>query len=134
MPWGPTMSEITSGVNWIAVGSGTVLSFVLGWLWYSPMLFGKAWAKGVGIDLGAAAGMPVTPLVTQLVATFLLAWVIGVTAAQNALLTAFLVIAMVAVFIAANGAFAKKSNQAIGIESGFVVAMGAVMIIMQGII
>lgn len=128
------MNEITAGVNWLAVGVGTVLGFLLGWLWYSPKLFGKAWATGVGLDLGSASGVPATAMTLQLLATFLLAWVVGVTAAQNALLTILLVIAMVAVLIAANGAFAKKSNQAISIEAGFVVAMSAVMIIVQGIL
>ena len=111
-----------------------MLGFLLGWLWYSPKLFGKAWATGVGLDLGSASGVPATAMTLQLLATFLLAWVVGVTAAQNALLTILLVIAMVAVLIAANGAFAKKSNQAISIEAGFVVAMSAVMIIVQGIL
>ena len=30
------MNELTMDVNWLAVGIGTVLSFMLGWLWYSP--------------------------------------------------------------------------------------------------
>ncbi|MBL7888300.1 MAG: DUF1761 domain-containing protein [Bacteroidia bacterium] len=32
-----------SSVNWIAVIVAAVLNFLLGGLWYSPMLFGKAW-------------------------------------------------------------------------------------------
>lgn len=127
------MTEITAGVNWLAVGVGTALGFLLDWLWYSPKMFGAAWAKGVGVDLGSASSMPAMAMITQLVATFLLSWVVGITAAQNALLTVLLIIAMLAVFIAANGAFAKKSGQAIGIEAGFVVAMSAVMIVVQGI-
>jgi hypothetical protein len=35
------MNELTYGVSWLAVGAGFVLSFILGWLWYSPKLFGK---------------------------------------------------------------------------------------------
>ena len=34
------MGEITSGVNWLAVTVGAVAAFLLGWLWYSPKLFG----------------------------------------------------------------------------------------------
>ena len=30
-------------VNYLAVGLAAVLSFVLGMLWYSPLLFAKAW-------------------------------------------------------------------------------------------
>lgn len=31
-------------VNWLAVGIGTVAAFLVGWLWYSPILFIKGWA------------------------------------------------------------------------------------------
>ncbi|MFN7118309.1 MAG: DUF1761 domain-containing protein [Saprospiraceae bacterium] len=32
-----------STINWLAVIAATVSAFVLGGLWYSPVLFGKAW-------------------------------------------------------------------------------------------
>jgi Protein of unknown function (DUF1761) len=127
------MGEITNGVNWLAVVTGAVLAFLLGWLWYSPLAFGKAWAKGSGVALGNPSEMPIKAMVTQLIGTFLLAWVVGVTAAQNALITIFLILAMLAVVVAGNGAFMKKSNQAIGIDAGFIIAMGAIMIVVQGI-
>jgi len=34
------MSELTSDINWVAVVVGAVLSYLAGWLWYSPRLFG----------------------------------------------------------------------------------------------
>ena len=34
-----------ANVNWLAVIAATLSSFVLGALWYSPALFGKAWMK-----------------------------------------------------------------------------------------
>jgi hypothetical protein len=43
------MAEITENVNWIAVTVGAVLAFLLGWLWYSPKLFGTKWAEGAGV-------------------------------------------------------------------------------------
>lgn len=128
------MTELTAGVNWLAVGVGTVVAFMLGWLWYSPKLFGKTWAAGVGVDLGAASGMPVAAMLMQLLSTFLLAWIVGVTAARNALATIVLILVAVAAFIAANGFFGKKSQAAIAIEASFVIAMGVVMIIVQGIL
>jgi hypothetical protein len=128
------MGEITAGVKWIAVIVGTVLSFLLGWLWYSPKLFGAKWAEGVGVKLGDASSMPVAAMVTQLLATFLLAWVVGVTQTRNALLTIILVVVTIAMFIVANGLFARKSSYAIGVEAGFVVAMAVVMIVVQGVL
>lgn len=34
-----------STINWFAVIVAALANFVLGGLWYSPMLFGKAWQK-----------------------------------------------------------------------------------------
>ena len=128
------MEQLTSGVNWLAVGAGTVASFVLGWLWYSPMLFGKPWAAAAGITLPEAGSseFPVVPLITQLAATFLLAWLIGVI--QASLPLAALIIATIALFIAANDMFVKKGTAAILVECGFVVAIGTIMIAVHSIL
>ena len=37
-----------SALNWLAVFAAAVLSFVIGGLWYSPLLFGKAWMTEMG--------------------------------------------------------------------------------------
>lgn len=37
-------------VDWIAVLVATVVSFVLGGLWYSPALFAKAWQQDTGLS------------------------------------------------------------------------------------
>lgn len=37
-------------INWIAVLAATLSAFVLGFLWYNPKTFGKAWMKSIGID------------------------------------------------------------------------------------
>jgi Protein of unknown function (DUF1761) len=127
------MGELTANVNWLGVIVGTVASFLLGWLWYSPKLFGVKWAEGIGVELGAAASMPAAAMVTQLIATFLLAWLVGITAGQKALMTIILIALTIIIFIISNGLFAKKSNYAISVEAGFIAAMTAVMIIVQGI-
>lgn len=36
-------------INWMAVLVAAVASFVLGGLWYSPVLFGKAWQREAGL-------------------------------------------------------------------------------------
>jgi Protein of unknown function (DUF1761) len=128
------MREITANVDWIAVIVGAILAFMLGSLWYSPKLFGTKWAKGVGVDLGSASSMPVAAMVVQFVATFALAWVVGVTAAQNAVMTILLVVATLVLFVIANGLFVKKSSYAIGVEAGFIAAMTAIMIAVQAIL
>jgi hypothetical protein len=37
-------------VNWLAVALCAVSSLMLGGIWYSPMLFAKAWQKGAGLS------------------------------------------------------------------------------------
>ena len=127
------MSEITAGVNWIAVIVGALVSFGLGALWYSPKMFGNKWLEGVGVssdDTSSVAGA----MVTQIIATLLLAWVVGVTAANDALLTIILIVLTIVFLLIANGLFAKKSHYAVSVEAGFVVAMTVIMIASQAIL
>jgi hypothetical protein len=128
------MQEITTNVNWLAVIVGAVLSFLLGWLWYSPMLFGKKWAEGVGVELGSASAMPVGAMVSQVVALLLLAWLFGITASNNALLTIILVALTIAAFLVSSGLFVKKSTEAVAIEAGYIIAIAAVMFIVQAVL
>lgn len=124
------MDEITANVNWLAVAVGAVLAYALGYLWYSPKLFGKKWAEGVGLK-APPDNLPVAAMAVQAIGTFLLAWVVGVTAAKDALLTILLVTATIAALMVAGGLFALKSPYAIATEAGFAAAMVAVMIAVQ---
>jgi hypothetical protein len=46
-------------VNWLAVLAATVAAFVLGGLWYSPVLFGRRWQAAAGLtDEQLKAGSP----------------------------------------------------------------------------
>ena len=127
------MAEITMNVNWLAVIVGAVVAFALGWLWYSPKLFGTKWAAGVGVSIDAGSGPPVAAMILQAIGTLLLAWVVGVTAASNALMTIILIVLAMVTLLAAGGFFAKKSGYAIATEAGFILAMTVVMIVVQGI-
>jgi hypothetical protein len=127
------MDEITANVNWLAVAVGAVLAYALGYMWYSPKLFGKKWAEGVGLK-SAPENLPVAAMTAQAAGTFLLAWVVGVTAANNALLTVILVVATIVALMLAGSLFTLKSFFAMFTETGFVVAMAVVMIAVQGIL
>lgn len=43
------MKMFESDVNLIAVATAAVVSMLIGFLWYSPMLFGKQWMKLMGL-------------------------------------------------------------------------------------
>ena len=127
------MEELTLNVNWLAVIVGFVVSFALGWLWYSPALFQKKWAAGVGLSSDRPDFMPKMAMIMQALGTFLLSWLVGVTAANEALLTILLVVFTIIILQVAGGLYTQKSSAAIGVEAGFVAAMAVVMIIIQGI-
>lgn len=128
------MSEITTGVNWIAVCVGAIVSFLAGWLWYSPRLFGTKWADGVGATLGDASSMPVGAMVSQLVGLFLMSWFVGVTAASNALLTVVLATVAFTVLAYSGGMFAQKSPYARNVDAGYWLVSLVLMILTQGIL
>src|SRR2546428_14046582 len=67
-------------VNYVAVLVAAVAVFVLGWLWYSPLLFFKPWMRLRGMDPVAAmagAKMPAGKLLIELVRCLVLACVIA---------------------------------------------------------
>lgn len=39
-----------SKLNWFAVGAAALSTFLLGGIWYSPVLFGRAWQRETGLS------------------------------------------------------------------------------------
>lgn len=37
-------------LNWLAIIAATLLSFIIGAVWYSPVLFGKVWQREAGLS------------------------------------------------------------------------------------
>ena len=67
-------------VTYLPVIVAAVAVFVLGWLWYSPLLFYKPWMRLRGMDPVAAmagAKMPGGKLLIELVRCLVLAYVIA---------------------------------------------------------
>ena len=127
------MMEITSGVSWSGVVAGGVASFLLGWLWFSPMLFGKKWAEAHGVQLGAASSMPVMAMVAQFLGLFLVSWFVGVTAVTSALATAVLALLGFAMLYDSGAMFVKVPTVGRLINLGYWVVSFVVMVICQGI-
>jgi hypothetical protein len=56
-------------VNYVAVLVATIATMVIGFLWYSPVLFGKAWARQRGLKLeNMSGGGTMTYILTALTA------------------------------------------------------------------
>ena len=127
------MAELTNGVNWIAVIVGAVAAFLAGWVWYSPMLFGKKWAEGNGLELGNASEMPIAAMVTQVVGLLLVSWFVGVTAASNLLATVILAAIAFTVMAYSGGLFRRNNTYVRNVDAGYWIFAVILMIVAQGI-
>ena len=125
--------ELTAGVSFAGVIVGTVVAFLVGWLWYSPLLFGKRWAHDQGLDLGTAQDMPFAAMGAQFAGLFLMSWFVGVTAVSNALLTVILATVAFTLLAYSGGLFARQTDYVRNVNAGYWIAALVVMIICQGI-
>lgn len=121
-------------LNWIAIGAGTIVSFLFGWLIYSERMFGKGWAEGSGVQLGDASEMPVGAMVSQLIALILLSLVIGITATTSALWTAILATLAATMFVVSGGMFIKKSSYALRVDALYILGSGVIMFVAQALL
>lgn len=128
------MSELTANISWLAVIAGAILSFLAGWLWYSPMLFGPKWAEGVGVEMGTASEMPVAAMVAQMVGLLLMSWFVGVTAAAGMLATVILATLAFTALAYSGGLFTKKSAYARNVDAGYWIVALVIMIACQALI
>lgn len=127
------MGEITMGVSWLGVIVGAIVAFLVGWLWYSPKLFGPKWAEGSGVEMNTADKMPVDAMAAQGIGLFLMSWFVGVTASKDALLTVILATIAFAVLQWSGNTFSGKSTYARNVDAGYWIVSLAVMIVAQGI-
>ena len=128
------MEELLMNVDWTAVVVGAVAAYALGWLWYSPTLFGTKWAADNGLTTDGEKGSMLQPMLAQAVGTFLLAWVIGITATTDSLAFAILIVLTIATLMKAGGLFLKKTKYVIMVDAGYVFAMAVVMILVHAVL
>ena len=76
------MQNAFQNLNWLAIIVSAVSAFVLGSLWYSPVMFAKRWMKETGIteestkntNMGKVFGLA---FILSIIASFFLAMFIG---------------------------------------------------------
>jgi hypothetical protein len=128
------MGEITSGISWLAVIAGAVVSFLLGWLWYSPMLFGPKWAEGSGVKMGSANEMPMGAMASQGIGLLLMSWLVGVTTVSGGVWTAILATLAFVVLSYSGNSFIKKSQYAKLVDAGYWIGSLVVMLVVERLI
>lgn len=127
------MAGLFAGVDWIGVGAGTVLSFLVGWFWYSPKGFYPAWSASAGVR--HAPGDPMAAAFGSLVVGLLLyATFIGVMMARGQCGPLVLgVIAFIVMGYSSN-AFKKLGAVSRTVDAGSWAVSGFLMILAQWIL
>ena len=79
------MQNAFQNLNWPSIIAAAVSAFVLGGLWYSPLLFGKRWMKETGITEESTKNASMIRIfslafILSLLASFFLAMFIGADA------------------------------------------------------
>jgi len=120
-------------LNWLAVIIGAFVAFGLGMIWFSPVMFGKAWAEG-SHRIKPPASPPVAALLVQGLGTIVLALVVGLTVAGGLTGAAVLAILAASILTAGMDLFSQKSTAATLIDAGYIAAMGAIMLMAHAIL
>ncbi len=127
-----------NNINWLSVIMASLAAFVIGALWYSPILFGKAWQKELKLkdeDI-KNANMPLIfgmSFIFMFIAAFVMDMFIGKEATLVSGIAAgtLVGVAWIATSIGITYLFARKSFRLIFIDSGYFVVyfivMGAIL-------
>jgi hypothetical protein len=115
-------------INYLAVFVAAVINMVVGWIWYSPSVFAKPWAKEAGIKLKDMGGSNANRSfliagLGALVQSYILAHFVSYTAAdtvvEGALTGFWLWVGFTAITAAVNYAFAGRSLKLWQIDAGY---------------
>ena len=121
------MEPLVANVNWLAVGVSTIISYLFASFWYSPAVFGQKWADGVGLKLGAEESFSIYALVSQFIATLLLAWIVSLIVGNGSLAFIVLISLTIFFFLLAANLIAEHSTYASFVEATFVLVISLIM-------
>ncbi|MBD3668614.1 MAG: DUF1761 domain-containing protein [Kangiella sp.] len=112
-----------SDINYYAVLVAAILSFAVGGLWYSPLLFGKMWLKEMKIeaeDIKQKPSVFILSFVFALVAVFVLADLLGPNPElMHAVTVCAMVGAIVFLALGITYQFSNKSLRHLLIDGGY---------------
>ncbi len=135
-----SFTQMFAEVNFLAVLVAAISAFVLGGLWYSPVLFFKAWLDGAGLtEEDAQQGHPGKIYGGAFVMTFIAATVLAVVIGDHKSLAGglhwglFVGIGWVATSFATNYLFERRSLKLWLVNAGYNVVLFALMGAILGI-
>jgi hypothetical protein len=134
-------------LNWLAILVAAVASMILGFIWYSPLLFAKVWTREMGYDPNDKAKMDemrksagpayAGSLFASLLTAFTLALILHGMQAQSlhfGLMASFHIwLGFVATVQFTGALFAKQSMKLFAINTGYqllcYLVMGAILVL-----
>jgi hypothetical protein len=123
-----------TGINYVAVLVATIASFVLGGLWYSPMLFGRTWLAGIRKredELGSPAPALAINFAAALVTAIVMAALVNGlnlrTAGEGLTLGLAIGVGIVAASMASDFAFNRFPQSLFFVEAGYRVLLTVIM-------
>ncbi len=134
-------------LNWLAILVAAISTMILGFLWYSPLLFAKAWTREMGYDPNDKAKMEemkksagpayAGSLVASLISAFTLALILHGMRAESlhfGIMASFHIwLGFVATVQFTGALFAKQSMKLFAINTGYqlvcYLVMGAILVL-----
>ncbi len=113
-------------LDWIAIFGGAVIAFVLGMVWFSPAMFGKAWVRG-SHNIKPPSSPPVAAMVILFCGLLVLAVAVEALSAVALNRTAGLVVLAAGLVVAGMDLFSQKDVPASVVDAAYVWACGAIM-------
>ena len=120
------MTELTIGVNWLAVMAGPVITFLVGWAWYTPRFFGERWARAANVEYSTTP--PVAAMAMHFSGMVLLSWFVGIMAREGLLTTTLLLMIAGAVLGYGTDGYLKIRTDGKLINAGYWIVSVIVMI------
>lgn len=126
-------------INYLALLVATVARFLFGWLWYSPLLFGKSWMSLTNCTLEDMKRNMPKAIPADLIASFIMSFVLvhavhyaGATSAgQGAAVGFFNWLGFIATVMLATTLYEKRPIELFFINTGFnlisLLFMGAIV-------
>jgi len=113
--------------NYLAIIVAAVVYFVIGAIWYSPLLFAKAWMESVGRTkeqlMSGSKIVYLYTLIAEFVICFVLAFIIWILGTSNCIsaikVGAFFSIGFTATIIAINNWYGQRGAKLTLIDSGY---------------
>jgi uncharacterized protein DUF1761 len=133
------MQEIP--INWLAVIVAAIIRLAVGAVWYSPVAFGKAWQKTVGITQDQMMGAMPRAIAVDAVGSLIMAFILlhavvyagGNTLLLGAAIGALNWLGFVAVVLIATNVYEQRPLRSAYVSTGFnlvaLVLMGALLAI-----